>query len=306
MNLKLTQSFLSRPYVVHELLFKGEEIECSENLHVSELKGRNILQKEDGTWDVEDNALGLSVQAGPILHTSEFFSFQTRSVDFVLLLTRLFLLVNCIGYVFTEHPRAEAVKMADYLPHLKSPVNVAALLAAGVKNPLSLISQLTNNRIPITLADGTVLQPPLMGGKGRKLVILGDTYDASGCESIAQDADFLVHESTNAYMPDLDESQSKPITTFESVLETAKSHGHSVPEVAGDFAKRINAKMLALNHLSIKYMPVGEFEEGESESTGLKRKLLERIGELASKSWGGGSATVAYDFLEIEIPRKKD
>lgn len=160
--------------------------------------------------------------------------------------------------------------MSNYLPHLKNPINVAALKASGISNPLSLIGKLTTTRIPITLADGTILSPPLMGGFGRKIVILGDTYDASKCEKLAEGADLVVHESTNAYMPDLDESQSKESVTKESVRETAKDHGHSTPEIAGEFAKRVGAKRLVLNHLSVKYMPVGEFFTGESESTSLK------------------------------------
>lgn len=87
MNLKLTQSYLSRPYIVHELLFEGEEEEKSENLHSSELEnGRNIRQNKDidGTWDVEENTGGFEIHAGPILHTSKshlnLFHFSRVSV----------------------------------------------------------------------------------------------------------------------------------------------------------------------------------------------------------------------------------
>lgn len=198
--------------------------------------------------------------------------------------------------------------MSEYLPHLKNPTNVAALRLSGVTNPLSVIGQLQKTREAITLADGTILHPPKLGGPGRKIVILGDTYDASGCEHLCHGADFLVHESTNAFMPELDESQAKTgLLTRESVRETARSHGHSTPEVAGEFAKRIGAKGLALNHLSVKYMEVTEeFVEGESEMTGVRRAMLVRIGELASEAWGGGKAIVTRDFLEVFIPKHKD
>jgi len=71
--LALTQSILSRPYVVHELLFADEPEEAGE-LHPSERRGRSIRADEQGFWrDVvgEAEGGGVSVSAGPIEHTSE-------------------------------------------------------------------------------------------------------------------------------------------------------------------------------------------------------------------------------------------
>lgn len=142
------------------------------------------------------------------------------------------------------------------------------------------------------------------------MVILGDTFDASGCASLAQDADLVVHESTNAYLPTLDEAQAEgkkrdgALITRESVRATAKEHGHSTPEVAGEFARQVGAKRLALNHLSVKYPDFGEEEHAsDGEGTRLVRTMIKEIARLASESWGGGQAVVARDFLEIDIPR---
>eukprot|EP00986_Skeletonema_menzelii_P020468 scaffold31273_cov325-Skeletonema_menzelii.AAC.1 len=55
-----------------------------------------------------------------------------------------------------------------------------------------------------TFPDGTVLnqedvvEPP---GKGRKVVICGDTADCRALEGLAQDCDVLIHEATNTFLP---------------------------------------------------------------------------------------------------------
>ncbi len=73
---------------------------------------------------------------------------------------------------------------ADYLPHLLRPINALALTSQGIRDPRSLLSTLTRERKPITLEDGTILLPQTIGGPGRKIVILGDTYDATGCAGL--------------------------------------------------------------------------------------------------------------------------
>ncbi|KAM0789654.1 hypothetical protein ACM66B_000456 [Microbotryomycetes sp. NB124-2] len=286
-NMRLSRSVLTRPYVVHELLLDGEQ-GFGGDLHVSERQGRDIQQR-DGVWTNFASVKGVDISAGPILHT-----------------------IPCLGYVFQERPRPEPLQPTLYVPHLQKPVNAAALASQGITNPLSVLSRLTQNRETVTLADGTVLEPPPMGAFGRKLVILGDTYDASGCLTLAQDADVVVHESTNAYLPDIDDSQ-KPgkrrgdgvEITRESVRLQAREHGHSTPEVAGGFAKRVNAKMLLLNHLSVKYPAVSiDAQEGEGDGTRSARSALDEIESLASAAWGGGRAIAARDFQQIDIPRR--
>lgn len=233
-------------------------------------------------------------------------SFPAASVTLITILPNSVRVVNCIGYVFKERPRPVRLEPSDYIPHLKRPINESALKSQGIKNPLSLLSTLTKTRTPITLADGTVLHPPAIGGPGRKIVILGDTFDASAIIPLAQNADMVVHECTNAFLPELDESQRRAGITIETVRETAKSHGHSTPEVAGAFAKSVNAKRLVMNHLSVKYPHVDEMEaEDESDGTRNKRACLREIERLASVAWGGGDARAAYDFMEVELPVRK-
>lgn len=134
------------------------------------------------------------------------------------------------------------------------------------------------------------------------------------------DADLVIHESTNAFMPALDPSQTSSSTTATesepetgktqaSVRQTAKAHGHSTPEGAGEFAKLVRAKSLALNHISNKYgAPVEQEGDPGYEEDDLKRKMIEEISRLASVAWGreGAKAVVARDFMEIKILRAKN
>lgn len=246
----------------------------------------------------------MGVSAGPVKHTGEFCRVAGRDRALTSIT------VNCLGYILSEAPRPMPLIPSLYVPHLLA--NAPALALQGTKNPQSLLSVLQRTRKPITLPDGTILTPPAMGGPGRKVVILGDTYDASGCRELAMGADLLIHESTNAFLPTLDLSQApsiKPgatVITERSVLETARAHGHSVPSVAGQFAKSISAKSLILNHISVKYpAPIEPGELGYREVDS-RREVVEEIARLASEAWGGGKAIVARDFLEVNIPRRRD
>ncbi|KAI5475949.1 ribonuclease Z [Pseudohyphozyma bogoriensis] len=291
-SLASTYSILTRPYVVHELLFPDESptITAEEDLHPSERVGRDIPQK-DGVWEDIETAIDVKISAGPILHT-----------------------VPCIGYIFSELPRPRPLQPALYIPHLMRPVNAAALKSQGFASPQSYLSVIKSSLSSITLEDGTILTPPGLGGPGRKIVVLGDTFDATGCAGLAQDADLVVHESTNAFIPEWDESQRKEGVTADSVRETAKEHGHSTPDVAGGFARKVGARLLALNHLSVKYPDVGDEEvEGEGEGVKGKRECLREIRRLAKEAFVGvGSVAeserdvvVARDFMVLDVKRRE-
>lgn len=162
--------------------------------------------------------------------------------------------------------------------------------------------------------------------------MLGDTYDAMGMAplvredpapelDLAEDAlevDLVVHEATNAFLPDLDDSQaptkrragaeagaSAPAhgaPTLESVTELARSHGHSTPQVAGTFARAIRARRLVLNHLSVKYpdpdaleaMPGGEGAASEASREKWRAMLLEIVRQ-AEEAMGSGAGTGALN-----------
>ena len=128
----------------------------------------------------------------------------------------------------TEAPAAAPLDIKTLKPLIDR--NADALAAAGIKKPMSLLNQLQKTREPITLPDGAVLEPSPLSKPGRKLVILGDTYDASGAQSIAMDADLVVHESTNAFLPTIPRFTA-PEETLESAQAYSRERGHSTPEL---------------------------------------------------------------------------
>jgi len=66
------------------------------------------------------------------------------------------------------------------------------------------------------------------------------------------DASLLVHEATNAYMPPTLSNGNMDGDSQENVKAKAISRGHSTPIMAGDFARKIRARRLVMNHFSAK------------------------------------------------------
>jgi ribonuclease Z len=253
-------------YVVHELYFPGEtapEYEVAD-LHPNELPGRNIEQTSPGLWENfihEDEAI---VSAGEITHS-----------------------IPCLGFVIQEQPLPGKLTpniVKTYLEHIKFH-----------NLPKSTLSQIQNGHI-ITLPTGEQLHPP-PPRPGRKVVILGDTCDPSKLIPLSQEANVVVHEATNAYIPELDGDVS-----FQAVEERTISRGHSTPQMAGKFATACAAKVLLLNHFSARYA-----DEGEpiTRKTGLLKEghetgVMAEIRSLA-KSEFRGPVVCARDLWTWEI-----
>ncbi|KAF8450529.1 beta-lactamase-like protein [Boletus edulis BED1] len=258
-GLAYTYTLLGAPYVVHELRFPtdppdGDHTELPR--HTSELpSGRNIPQV-GGVWkDIFKDDL-VSVSAAPILHS-----------------------VPCVGYVIQEAPIPGKIESQNYIPSIKR-----------TKTPMSVMSRLQQGE-SVELSDGTVLHGPPRR-PGRKIVILGDTYDPSAVADIACSPDLLVHEATNAHLPGIDPT-TKPTDTFESIEARAKSRGHSTPQMAAAFATRIGARRLVLNHFSPKY-------PGNDDVSAEARTTMEAIADLARKQFTG-EIICARDLLTIEV-----
>src|SRR5690606_27245737 len=96
------------------------------------------------------------------------------------------------------------------------------------------------------------------------IAVLGDTYDATGMIELmtgeGRTCNVLVHEATNAFLPDID-PDTKTSDTYLDAEIRAREHGHSTPEVAGRFARSVGLGMggaageaiLVLNHFSSRY-----------------------------------------------------
>ncbi|KAF9568990.1 Metallo-hydrolase/oxidoreductase [Agrocybe pediades] len=256
-GLAYTYTNLGASYVVHELRFPTDPID-GDNTSLPPLlaecrTGRNI-QQNDGSWrDIyKDNVV--SVSAAPIHHS-----------------------VPCVGYVVTEAPVPGKMDPLKYVPELKR-----------TKTPMSVMRQLQLGET-VTLNDGTVLQGPPRR-KGRKVCILGDTYDPSPIAPLALDTDLLIHEATNAHLPGVDPN-TKSTDTYETVEDRTKSRGHSTPQMAGTFAKRIGAKKLILNHFSARY-PGDDSDES--------RTIMNAIGKLAADNYGQ-EVICATDLMSVEL-----
>ncbi|KAF8592183.1 Metallo-hydrolase/oxidoreductase [Ramaria rubella] len=261
-GLRWTHTLLGGKFVVHELHFPydldaGEETAIP--LHASELVGQNIRPDKQGIWhNVYQDPL-LSVSAAPIYHS-----------------------VPCIGYVVKESPIPGKMDVALYRPHI-----------VRNKAPMSLLSKLQAGETVI-LADNTVLDPPPRR-PGRKVVILGDTYDPSPIVPLADGADVLVHEATNAYLPGIDPS-TKADEDVEVVEARTKSRGHSTPQMAGAFARRIKTKKLVLNHFSSRY-------RGDDDTDEEARTIMDAIRDLARSTYGSQDVTCARDWMSFEVDK---
>jgi ribonuclease Z len=247
-TLKSTYSNVGRSYRVHELLNEEDPVDRNENLHNNELPGENIYMV-DGAFTLPlygSSAKGYRVQAAPIIHS-----------------------IPSLGYVIREPDWPG--KVNDLIPLIKK--NTAALKELGISNPMTLLGKIQRTNEPYKLPDGNELTPPPVR-PGREVVILGDTKDPSPLIRITHSPTLLVHEATNA-LTRLDTSDIKEgtqVPTFEEIEARTKDHGHSTPQMAAAFAKKINCKKLILTHFSARY-------RGDEEEEALE--IMEEIRKLA-------------------------
>eukprot|EP00906_Rhabdomonas_costata_P032568 RCo045876 len=130
----------------------------------------------------------------------------------------------CLGYAVTE-------------PERPGMMNAENLKKLGVRGPLC--SQLKAGE-SVTLPNGRVVHPSEVmtpSQKGRRFVILGDTFDSERMVPLCMDAEVVVHEATFA----------------EEHHEMALRKHHSTAAMAGLFARRVQAKQLVLTHFSARF-----------------------------------------------------
>ncbi|KAJ7368467.1 Metallo-hydrolase oxidoreductase [Mycena albidolilacea] len=258
-GLNYTHTFFNSAYVVHELRLPWDPKSGDHTplpCHSAESpNGRNIFQV-DGVWEniYADNVI--SVSAAPILHS-----------------------VPCVGYVVQEAPLPGKIDPSKYMPEIKR-----------TNTPFSVMRRLQLGE-SVELNDGTILHGPPRR-RGRKLVILGDTHNPSAIEPLAQDADLLIHEATNAHLPNIDPG-TKDDDTYQIVEQRTRSRGHSTPQMAGAFAKRIRAKQLILNHFSARYA-------GNDDVDPVAKTYMNAIAGLAEREFGK-EVVCARDLMNVNI-----
>ncbi|KAL7580217.1 hypothetical protein ACA910_012962 [Epithemia clementina (nom. ined.)] len=203
--------------------------------------------------------------------------------------------IPCLGYVVEEQPRPGRLKNEVVEPIVRR--NADALKNAGFHVPMKAMAVI-KNLAPgsfFTFPDGTIVtqeaavEPPR---QGRKIVLCGDTCSSRSLTKLALGADVVVHEATNCFLPGIDRD-----TSLRSVTKDAMLHGHSTPQIAGHFAKQVQARRLIMNHFSARY-------KGDPSVDSLS--IMMRIEKRAITASGLDETTVAaaWDFMVVPIPNK--
>lgn len=221
-------------------------------------------------WEVEDEE-DVKVYAAPMSHG-----------------------IPCLGYVVDEQPRPGRLRNEYVEPIVRR--NVVALKKAGFAIPMKAMAVIKNLKpgSEFTFPDGTVVtqedavEPPR---RGRKVVLCGDTADSRSMLNLAKGADVVIHECTNAYLPGVDKD-----TTLRDVTRDAVVHGHSTPQIAGEFCRSAGAKRLVLNHFSARY-------KGDISADSMS--IMMRIEKQAMKAAQLNETQVAaaWDLMVLPVPQ---
>eukprot|EP00250_Pteridium_aquilinum_P027012 c34008_g1_i1 orf=85-1278(+) len=193
-------------YTVHELKIgkrPGKKLKQAKevDMHRDEFFGQDIFSSSDSLWHLVEDQKYI-VKAGLLQHS-----------------------IPCWGFIVEEQTRPGRFSVERARKLGVKPGHDSALLQQGHS---------------ITLQDGQKIIPSDVldhPRRGRKIVILGDTYDSSSLLSAAEGADVLVHECTI-----LEEDAREAVKRF-----------HSTATMAGKFAKAIGTRCLVLTHFSCKY-----------------------------------------------------
>ena len=210
--------------------------------------------------------------------------------------TILLISVPAVGYILQEPPPRLPLDTERLIPLLQSNAAALAALDPPIRHPLSLLSYLTQIPAPspYSLPSGEVLHPPELAPiPARKLVVFGDCSGGTKnptFERMCADPSLLIHECTNAAIPELiqrgdkgrkvrmkgmddglvqrsEQQTGKPVgkepMTKEGedrqkrdqekrveVRKKAEGRGHSTPDEVGEFARTINARRVVVNHFS--------------------------------------------------------
>ena len=151
--------------------------------------------------------------------------------------------------------------------------------------------------------------------KGRKVVVLGDTYDPRGISHIAEGCDLLVHEATFADAVSSDGGQVDYNEARQAVKDATRK-GHSTAGMAGRFAAEIKAQHLVLTHFSARFgappeqlaAPVSEAGADDRVGEGDSPAILDErhVGLLraqAQRAFGQGRIWCANDWDRFMLSR---
>ncbi|KIY51086.1 hypothetical protein FISHEDRAFT_21430, partial [Fistulina hepatica ATCC 64428] len=117
-------------------------------------------------------------------------------------------------------------------------------------------------------------------GSYRKLVILGDTNDPSAIIPLCLNPSpsLLVHEATDAHIPD-SINRKHGRRPPDVVRDRAVARGHSIPAMAGLFARTVGAERLVLNHIGSRFPAPNHYNDNHAA-------VIREIERQANDAWG--------------------
>lgn len=135
--------------------------------------------------------------------------------------------------------------------------------------------------------------------RGRKVVIVGDTFNATNIIPLALDCDVLVHEASYV----------------NEKLDQAIMKGHATPAIATKLANICDAKRLVLNHISSKFLPYDPETDSydsknpiisdadKSASSLINQPLIDNVLHVeAAASFPSNHVVVARDYMYVSVP----
>jgi ribonuclease Z len=273
--MRLTDTNLTQEIIVHEMIISEDDVKrtfhnkpipwykplnkfqhspLDHRKHTPLIRRVEIKSDSEGLWPLVDDPR-IKVNAGLISHRTPSFGFVIKETDQVGSL---------------DSNKCKHLGMKNDSSH--------GLLFKDLKSGKDI--KLENNTI-IRAKD--VLGPSILG---RKIVILGDTSDASVLSSAAKDCDILVHEATYS-------------NEYEQI---SKLKGHSTPNMAALTALQFNAKRLILNHIGNIYLP-HFIDSKNNEQVVLSKATDKMLYEEASKALNRSQhVIVSRDFTVAKIP----
>ncbi|KAJ8515521.1 hypothetical protein ONZ45_g7066 [Pleurotus djamor] len=111
----------------------------------------------------------------------------------------------------------------------------------------------------------------------------------------------LIHEATDTHMP-FEVSASLSKRSPEVVMEKTLAKGHSTPAMAGEFAKKVGAQKLVLNHISSRF-PAPRYARDFQRIS-----VIEEIERQATAAWDtpGCAAKAAWDYMRVVVPANEE
>ena len=228
------------------------------------LRRHCIPQNKDGTWTLE-TPIELNTPEDAEKYSSSPSGVYVKAAQ-IMHIPRL----QCFGYVVEEpHSQPRKIDVQRAQAAGVAPGRAFKLLKSGFAVPSDDGSRMVQPE-EVWVLDET---PP----KARKLAILGDcTAVPRPMIELCQGADVLVHEATFL------ESQKGANVDFG---------GHSTASMAAMVANQVNAKVLALNHVSATHQNAVSEAQLVAEA--------ESIIQNASQT----QVQLTYDLMDLFVPR---